>query len=222
MRASASARLLAGELLSRWPLPGQEEINKFAACLSMGNGGMRIPGTQSVLIVLGDVTQPSLGPVPPLVVAKLRRPGPGSVCTTELVAHNFREAVRNEIGTRVDGFYPPDFRESWAPIPLGVTGWIPYGGPQVKPVAQTIGIITPDLLVDWADLYPLDEFPIGCIVWRLTEIGTLVFFQRVQGNKWLRLFVPHPRCLFDLPRILGDLMISRLEPTDEPLPLLFN
>jgi hypothetical protein len=223
----ASARDVAMAMFRSMPID-PERINgdttkALAICVSQGNGALRIGSSTKIVLTLCDVLACGDNLCPHLVQANLTTElRPGAICTTERVAHHYREEVRGDIGRRTDGFYPDGYQVTWLPVPLDTTGYIAFRGPDVQPKANTVGLRTVGLEIDWFDLWPLTDYPIGCIIWRLQPNGVLVAYQRVLRDKWVVIIIQQPERAVDLVKVISQLGVTSIQPVQGTRPLLYK
>lgn len=207
--------------------PGPATIDDMAACISHGNGALRVDATRTVWLFTGslqgignpDVRQPLV------IRTSLRvQPRPGALMNTHAVALTFRDIARPGIG-RPQQDYPRGYRRTWAPYATQPDMPVAMGGiPAGVVAANTIDVITPGNEFNWIDLEPLDVFPVGCLVYRFKNNGVLTAYQRISQVLWLNLVVQNAANAADLKDIKARLGFDEIEPshTHHPRPVLFD
>jgi hypothetical protein len=169
------------------PKASPQTAADLTACLSYGNGAMRIGNTNRGLIVLQPIAgamQPNAPGFLPVLVGfripdelPLRRIGDSS-----FVGKSFCRFARYGFGSA----RPNGYHEAWAPAAINSYAPVPIAGPLNAPVGTTPDLNLSDNVYEWRDVRAV---PVGGVVYRITSSGVVIAFQRLgdgQEDSWVQ------------------------------------
>jgi hypothetical protein len=225
MRVSAldAAKSVLGQLPIDREMIDDTVLTSAAACLGHANGAFRVGNTSAVVLVLCDIAICDNNRCPHIVLSELTTEWPSARTTiVRQLAERRRQRLETHIGSN-SGYYPQGYHQTWLPVLTSDTDGVPFGGPAgVKPTANTVSQKAGHT-VDWYDLGIQDDFPKGCVIWRI-QGGRLIAYQRVLPN--LLVLVAErlsPEPAVNIPAITQRLgSPESIEPTTGLRPLVFT
>ncbi|HSE61609.1 MAG TPA: hypothetical protein VLA88_04930 [Candidatus Saccharimonadales bacterium] len=179
LRAAGLASQILGNVTA-------QEIGWLAYCMQRGNGAYRPPDSPEIHVVLYSpllVNSPKPPPYPPLIRTVIgHRLKSKRIHTTAGVADMFRSRCRN-LGTG----HLPGSMSTWAPAAKRSLAIKPIGGVD----RRTYRVATPDSAMPdneyyWYDLGPTEQYPLGCVVYRVSSDRLLTAFTRIGPDTWVR------------------------------------
>jgi hypothetical protein len=210
-----SARELARQILGSGA--STAEVTNLAICFHRGNGVYRVePGyrlSRAVLyspLLVGTGQQPRY---PVLTDVSIGTATQGRhIFTTEDVADLFVNQFCRNVGTA----RPAGYRRTWVPAAKHSLARQPLGGVIDEATTPT----TPDPVeadneYRWYDIAPLERYPLGWVIYRITSSNLLVGFTRVSERHWVRFDTQNPTGISHTRRRIRELGLTGWKPDAE-------
>jgi hypothetical protein len=178
-----SARRLAREILG--PDATDTDVVNLARCMYVGRGIYRVsPGQRQSRVVLYS----------PLRIAAQEAPDHKPICTVSIGTaatgkHVYTTAgLATEFGARycrgLGDTRPLGYANTWLPAAVRSRAVLPLGGLVAASYQGDTG--SGDDRYQWYDLASEVDYPVGCVIYRITSAHALVGWTRVGPDTWVQ------------------------------------